>query len=39
MSVSEEAIAAIRAAFELVGVIFVEEIGEGPGIRLRKTEK
>src|SRR5277367_4351111 len=31
VSVSEEAIAAIRAALELVGVIFVEENGEGPG--------
>ncbi len=28
--------AAIRAALELAGVIFVEENGEGPGVRLRK---
>jgi hypothetical protein len=27
---------AIRAAFEAAGVIFVEENGEGPGVRLRK---
>jgi len=36
VSVSEEAIAAIRAALESAGVIFVEENGEGPGVRLRK---
>ena len=29
-------LAAIRAALELAGVIFVEENGEGPGVRLRK---
>ncbi len=29
-------IAAIRAALEAAGVIFVEENGEGPGVRLRK---
>ena len=27
---------AIRAALEAAGVIFVEENGEGPGVRLRK---
>jgi hypothetical protein len=27
-----------RAALELAGVIFVEENGEGPGVRLRKTK-
>jgi transcriptional regulator with XRE-family HTH domain len=27
---------AIRAALESAGVIFVEENGEGPGVRLRK---
>ena len=26
----------VRAALELAGVIFVEENGEGPGVRLRK---
>ena len=29
-------LAGIRSAFELAGVIFVEENGEGPGVRLRK---
>ena len=29
---------AIRSALELAGVIFVEENGEGPGVRLRKTQ-
>ena len=28
---------ALRAALETAGVIFVEENGEGPGVRLRKT--
>ena len=37
VSVSEDAIAAIRAALEAAGVIFVEENGDGPGVRLRKT--
>lgn len=29
-------VAAIRAALEAAGVIFVEENGEGPGVRLKK---
>ena len=29
----------IRAALELAGVIFVEENGEGPGVRLKKDRK
>lgn len=29
-------IAAIRAALEQAGVIFVDENGDGPGVRLRK---
>ena len=29
-------LAAIRAALELAGVIFVDENGEGAGVRLRK---
>lgn len=29
-------VAAIQAAFEAAGVIFVEENGEGPGVRLKK---
>jgi len=32
-------VAAVRAALEAAGVIFVEENGEGPGVRLRKGEK
>lgn len=28
---------AIRAALESVGVIFVDENGEGPGVRLKKS--
>ena len=35
----ERTVAAIRAALESAGVIFVEENGEGPGVRLRKTAK
>jgi transcriptional regulator with XRE-family HTH domain len=30
-------LAAVRAALESAGVIFVEENGEGPGVRLRKV--
>jgi transcriptional regulator with XRE-family HTH domain len=30
-------LAAIRAALEQAGVIFVDENGEGPGVRLRKA--
>jgi transcriptional regulator with XRE-family HTH domain len=35
----DRTVAAIRAALEAAGVIFVEENGEGPGVRLkiRKT--
>ena len=29
----------IRVALESAGVIFVEENGEGPGVRLRKATK
>lgn len=32
-----EKIAAVKAALEAAGVIFVEENGEGPGVRLRKA--
>ncbi|MGC1861895.1 MAG: transcriptional regulator [Methylocystis sp.] len=38
-ALKDRTIAAIRAALESAGVIFVEENGEGPGVRLRKTEK
>lgn len=34
---SADAIAAIRAALEAAGVIFIEENGAGPGVRLRKN--
>jgi transcriptional regulator with XRE-family HTH domain len=37
VSVSPDAIAAIQSALETAGVIFVEENGEGPGVRLRKA--
>jgi transcriptional regulator with XRE-family HTH domain len=30
-------LAAIRTALETAGVIFVDENGEGPGVRLRKA--
>jgi DNA-binding XRE family transcriptional regulator len=30
-------VAAVRAALESAGVIFVDENGEGPGVRLRKA--
>lgn len=33
------ALSAIRTALEAAGVIFVEENGEGPGVRLRKAPK
>jgi transcriptional regulator with XRE-family HTH domain len=29
-------VAAIRAALESAGVIFIDQNGEGPGVRLRK---
>jgi transcriptional regulator with XRE-family HTH domain len=34
-----EKLAAMRRALEAAGVIFVEENGEGPGVRLRKGRK
>ena len=27
----------LRSAFETAGVIFIDENGQGPGVRLRKT--
>ena len=39
VSVSMEAAAAVRTALEAAGVIFVEENGEGPGVRLRKDRR
>jgi transcriptional regulator with XRE-family HTH domain len=35
-SLHPRTLAAIRAALESAGVIFVEENGEGPGVRLKK---
>jgi transcriptional regulator with XRE-family HTH domain len=35
----DRTLADIRAALEKAGVIFVEENGEGPGVRLRKKRK
>lgn len=35
-AVSETAVAAMRTALEAVGVVFIAENGEGPGVRLRK---
>lgn len=32
----ERTVAALQAALEAAGVIFIEENGEGPGVRLRK---
>lgn len=32
-----EKLAALQAALEAAGVIFIEENGEGPGVRLRKA--
>jgi transcriptional regulator with XRE-family HTH domain len=37
VSVSVEAIAAIRAALESAGVEFIAENGGGPGVRLRRA--
>ena len=38
-ALSIDKLAAIRAALEPAGVIFVEENGDGAGVRLRKAEK
>jgi transcriptional regulator with XRE-family HTH domain len=35
-SVKSSTVAKVRAALEAAGVIFVEENGEGPGVRLKK---
>ena len=36
-SPQKRTLAAIRTALEAAGVIFVEENGEGPGVRLKKS--
>ena len=38
-TVSTEAVAAIRTALETAGVIFVEENGEGAGVRMKKQRR
>jgi transcriptional regulator with XRE-family HTH domain len=38
VSVSTEAINAIRSALEAAGVAFIAENGGGPGVRLRKAK-
>jgi hypothetical protein len=35
-TLSPDNVAAIRAALAAAGVIFIDENGEGPGVRLRK---
>jgi transcriptional regulator with XRE-family HTH domain len=35
VSISAEAIASINSALEAAGVVFVEENGAGPGVRLK----
>jgi hypothetical protein len=35
-TLSPDNLAAIRGALEAAGVIFIDENGEGPGVRLRK---
>jgi transcriptional regulator with XRE-family HTH domain len=39
VSVSKDAIASVQRALEKAGVIFVEENGDGPGVRLKKRRK
>jgi transcriptional regulator with XRE-family HTH domain len=36
--ISDETLAAIRSALEKAGVIFQDENGEGPGVRLKKKK-
>lgn len=38
LAAQERTVAAIRTALEAAGVIFVDENGEGPGVRLRKAK-
>ncbi len=39
VSVSDDAIAAIRRALEKAGVKFIETNGGGPGVRLKKRKR
>ncbi|WP_267358428.1 MULTISPECIES: helix-turn-helix transcriptional regulator [unclassified Methylobacterium] len=34
----DRTVAALQTALEAAGVIFIDENGEGPGVRLRKAE-
>lgn len=36
---SDEGVSAMRAALEDAGIIFVDENGEGAGVRVRKSKK
>ncbi|HEY8162071.1 MAG TPA: helix-turn-helix transcriptional regulator [Methylocystis sp.] len=36
-NVSQDAVTKIRSALESAGVIFIDQNGEGPGVRLRKA--
>lgn len=36
-TLKERTVEAVRRALEEAGVIFIDENGEGPGVRLRKT--
>jgi transcriptional regulator with XRE-family HTH domain len=36
-ALKDRTVAALQAALEAAGVIFIEENGEGPGVRLRKA--
>ena len=38
-AVSDDALATMRKAMEKAGVIFQDENGEGPGVRLRKAKR
>jgi transcriptional regulator with XRE-family HTH domain len=37
-SVSDEAVRAIRVALETAGALFIEQNGNGPGVRLRDRQ-
>jgi transcriptional regulator with XRE-family HTH domain len=37
VNASADAVAAVRAALEGAGVVFLPQNGEGPGVRLRRT--
>jgi hypothetical protein len=39
VSISAEALSAIRTALEKAGVEFIAEDGGGPGVRLRKAKR